>query len=431
MTDDPAAPESLEDVQDEAADTVEDHDSASMFARKEIIQTLKDRFRAKDRDVQRQLLNRYNTMSRRDFLKLLGFTAGSAAVVGSTGWLMGKKVFSDTTDKTITGMQGSGYETIQASGQVIRVNAGETWENKLIDMSTGQHIVVVAKDSNWTIRNIGFDGPDTSGRGNSFFGIADTGNGESLMENVYLGDGASTGNSGSSTGHGTNGIWADPAHNGHITLCGCNVRGMTDNGVYGSAPGSNGNGQRGTIHIDNSVAANNYVSQFRLADGCKITNSVAWNDSSAQHNGRCFWGWPTPAGNQIEIIGCHFDSGPYPGAIHLGRDGRRTLVYMENTQHDGIRERGNVNIEDGGGNGNNPDTSVEVNAPTTAKEAAQGGNSCGEFPDTDGGDSGDGGGSDRDPDTDDGSPGGGSSDDEDSGSDGPPDPDDVEIAPPC
>ncbi len=379
MTDDPAAPESLEDVQDEAADTVEDHDSASIFTKKEILLTLKDRFRAKKPQTQTRLLSAYkDDVSRRDFLKLLGFTMGGAVVASGTGWLMGKKVFSDHTDKTITGMQTGSPDTITASGQTIRVGAGETWSDKLVDMSGG-YITVIAKDSNWTIRNIGFDGQDTSGRGNTFFGVADTGNGESLIENVYLGDGASTGNAGSSTGHGTSGIWADPDHNGHINIGAANVQGMSDNGIYGSAPGSNGNGQRGTIHIDNCVGSNCHVAQFRLADGCTCTNSMAWNDDSFPYSGRCFWGWPTMAGNRIEIIGCQFDSGSYNGAIHLGRSKGPTEVYMENTQHDGIQERGNVNIEDGGGNGNDVNLDMEVNAPVTARKAANGEAEGGDF----------------------------------------------------
>ena len=294
----------------------------------------------------------FDAVGRRDVLKT---TAAAAVAAGG-----------------LSGSASANYNTIQANGQTIHIDSGETWENVLIDMSTGNDIAISATGTNWTIRNIGIQGMDTSDIGRTYFGVADTGGNTSTIENVYIGDGSTSGNQ-QPTGHGTSGIWVSPDHSGHLDIRYVNVQGMADNGIYGSAPGSNSNGQRGTIHIDSCYASNCHVAQFRLADGCTVSNSVAFNDGSYQYNGRCFWGWPTRNGNRIEILDCDFDSGSYNNAVHLdgGTDGT-IQAYMAGTQHDGLQTDSRTQLTTGSGNGNNPDLSVPAGVPTSAEQAASG-----------------------------------------------------------
>ncbi len=370
MTDADPSPESFDDVEDEAADTVEDHDSASIFTKKEILLTLKDRFRAKDQDIQQQFLDNYRAMSRRDFLKLLGFTMGGAAVVGGSGWLMGKKVFSDHTDRTLTGMQGGGgYDTVKASGQTINIGDGETYQNVLIDLTTGSGVTLYPRHStNWTIRNVGLKGyNEASGFRVS---VSDAGNGASLIECLYMGDGSAK------VGdfvHGPGAIFMGPEHSGQLTFRYCNVQGYPNNGFYCS------NGP-GTVTFDTCFGKNNGVSTFRCKSrGDKITNCVAYNDNTeygwyqrqndyAEENGRPVWAW-TPAGMTIQKS--HFKAGPYPSVIVVSSDA--SPVQFESGAYSGSIT-GPVNV--GSEVGNTPVIDIPAGIPTDAEMAASG--NCGD-----------------------------------------------------
>ncbi len=284
-------------------------------------------------------------IDRRSYLTMAGIAsvAGAGAIAG---------VGSATAEE---------YEVIEARGQLIWVEDGETFENKIIDFSSGSYARIVTRGSGWTIRNIGFKGTH---RTDYHAIVASCDGGRGLIENIYLGDGCIRPNQYSS--HGQCGIFVHRTHAGHIDIRNCNIQEWPNNGIYASAPEYEGGG---TIHIDNCYAANNYVSSYRLAtDGSKVTNSVAYNDGG-RYRGRCFWGWPP---GELEIENCDFDSGPYSGAIHVGRSSGRTRLTIRDSQYDSIRERGTVNINDAGGNGSNPDLSMPDGIPTSPEEAAGG-----------------------------------------------------------
>ncbi|ELY67136.1 right-handed parallel beta-helix repeat-containing protein [Natrinema versiforme] len=290
-------------------------------------------------------------LDRRSYLKL----TGAASVVGG-GLATGSAAAAED------------YEVIEASNEWYRLDDGEVFENKIIDFSNGNWFGLYARDStNWTIRNVGFVGTHRHDR--HAIAVADVGGNTSTIENVYMGDGCIRPSSYSS--HGQCGIWVAPEHSGHIDIRNCNVQDWPNNGIYASAPGYNGNG--GTVHIDSCYAANNYVSSFRLSsDGSKCTNSVAYNDGNGRYNGRCFWGWNP---GRMEVSNCDFSSGSYNNAIHLGRNGETTRISIDNTQFDGISQRGNVQLSRGSGLGSNPDLSMPEGVPTSAEEAASGGSS--------------------------------------------------------
>ncbi|OAQ54445.1 hypothetical protein HTG_02535 [Natrinema mahii] len=261
------------------------------------------------------------------------------------------------------------YEVIEAQGQTITLEEGETWENKLIDMTTGQDIVVTAHSSDWTIRNVGFKGENTSGTGSATFGISDTGNGTSTVENVYLGDGASTGNT-NPNGHGQTAFWVAPDHNGHIDFENVNIQNFSDNAIYGSAPGNKGGG---TIHIDSSFAANCYVSHFRLGtEGSKVTNSSVYVDESNGYVGRGIWAW---APGTVEVEGCQIEMNGQNTAIDAGANGNPTEVVVADSEYDekaGVAEHAGSTVELGDGVGTDPEAVIPSGVPTSPEEAASG-----------------------------------------------------------
>lgn len=257
------------------------------------------------------------------------------------------------------------YEVREASGQTITVGDGESLENIIFDMSTGETVTITAKGTNWTIRNIGFDGEDTSGVGNAVFGLADSGGGSSTFENIYMGDGAAEGNEESSTGYGTTAVWVDPSHTGHIEASNLYISAFPDNGFYASED------YTGTITVTDSYGHDNYVATWRGQDGVTFWNCVAYNDSGYGYNGRCAWLWR----GEVTLNGCDFLEGSYAGdCIHAGRDdGSAMTLNIEDTEHTGISETGSVTVNDQGGNGSDPDLSVPTGVPTSAREAASGG----------------------------------------------------------
>ncbi|ELZ21206.1 hypothetical protein [Natrinema limicola] len=296
---------------------------------------------------------RNSGLTRRNYVRSLAAVATATTAIGGAGSAAAK----------------DDYEVIKAQGQTITIDAGQTWENKLIDMTTGQDIVITAHSSDWTIRNIGFKGENTSGTGSATFGISDTAGGTCTVENVYLGDGASTGN-GNPNGHGQTAFWAAPDHSGHIDFTNVNIQGFADNAIYGSAPGNNGGG---TIHIDSSFAANCYVSHFRLAtEGSKVTNSSVYVDSSEGYVGRGIWAW---APGTIEVENCQLEMNGQNNAIVAGANGKPTEVVVKKSDYDkqaGIAEHSGSNVKLGNNVGTSPEAVIPDGVPTSPEEAASG-----------------------------------------------------------
>lgn len=297
---------------------------------------------------------RNSGLTRRNYVRSLAAVATAATAIGGAG----------------TAAAEGDYEVIEAQGQTITIDAGETWENKLIDMTTGQDIVITAHSSDWTIRNIGFKGKNTSGTGTATFGISDTNGGTCTVENVYLGDGSSTGN-GNPNGHGQTAFWVAPDHNGHIDFKNVNIQNFADNAIYGSAPGNKGGG---TIHIDSSYAANCYVSHFRLAtEGSKVTNSSVYVDASEGYVGRGIWGW---APGTIEVDNCQIQMNGQNKAIVAGANGNPTEISVTESDYDdqaGITEAAGSTVQLGENVGTDPKAVIPDGVPTSPEEAASGG----------------------------------------------------------
>ncbi|AGB39127.1 hypothetical protein Natoc_3395 [Natronococcus occultus SP4] len=290
------------------------------------------------------------SLTRRNYVQSLAAVATAAVSVGATG----------------TAAADEEYEVIEADGQTVTISDGETWENKLIDMTTGGDIIINAEGTDWTIRNVGFHGENTSGAGSATFGVADTGGGTSTVENVYLGDG-SDGRNGSGTGHGQTAFWVNPDHSGHIDFQNLNIQGFADNAIYASAPG---NGGGGTVHIDSCFAANCYVSHFRIAtEGSRVTNSSVLVDQDG-FEGRGIWAW---APGTVEVEGCQIEMNGANTAIDAGANGNGTDVVVSNTDYDegaGVAEHDGSTVQLEDDVGTDPEAFVPEGVPRSAEEAA-------------------------------------------------------------
>ncbi|WP_049923638.1 hypothetical protein [Halopiger djelfimassiliensis] len=294
---------------------------------------------------------RNTELTRRNYVRSFAAVAAAATSLGAAGTVAAQ----------------DDYEVIEAANQTVQISSGETFENKLIDMTTGQDIIITASGSDWTIRNVGFKGENTSGTGSATFGIYDTG-GSSTVENVYLGDGSDSRN-GSSSGHGQTAFWVNPDHSGHIDFRNVNIQNFADNAIYASAPGTGGGG---TIHIDRSFAANCYVSHFRLAtEGSKVTNSSVYIDDEG-YQGRGIWAW---APGTIEVDNCQLEMNGQNVAIDAGANGSATEVVVTETDYDeqaGIQEHAGSTVQLGDSVGTDPEAFIPSGVPTSPEEAASG-----------------------------------------------------------
>lgn len=295
--------------------------------------------------------NRNSELTRRSFVGSVAAVATATAGLGVVGSASGEE-----------------YEVLEAQGQTIQIESGESWENKLVDMTTGQDITIIAEGSDWSVRNVGFEGQNTSGTGSATFGVADTGGGTSTIENVYLGDGSDERN-GSSTGHGQTAFWVNPEHSGQLEFERLNIQGFADNAIYGSAPGGAGGG---TVHIDSCFAANCYVSHYRVAtEGSSIRNSSVLVDGDG-FSGRGIWAWSP---GTIEVEGCQIEMNGHHQSIVAGANGQGTNVTVSDTDYDangGITEDAGSSVELASDVDTDPEAFVPEGVPTSPDEAATG-----------------------------------------------------------
>ena len=295
----------------------------------------------------------FDTIDRRNFLK------ATAAATVAAGGVAGSASAQD-------------YDTIQASGQTIYVGAGETWENKLVDLSTGNGFTLIIEGGNSTVRNIGFEGIY---RADGFIISITAPSGSVLVENVYIGDGATK--EGSSFTHGPGAIFYHRDAGANVTFRDCNVQGYPNNGFYCSNSASGG-----SITWENCYAKNNGVASYRGADGGdEIINCVAYNDDTEPYfpgrmedSGRPVWAWnPGP----ITIENSEFHSGmgsnTYPYALVAGANGDPSQINYNSGDYVGdIQEAHGSSINIAGAVGSSPALNPPASCPTSATEAASG-----------------------------------------------------------
>ncbi len=293
-------------------------------------------------------------LHRRSYMKLAGVTTATAALASGVG-------MADSAE----------YEVVEASGQIVRIGRGDTYENKLIDLTTGEDFLILIEGGDSVVRNIGFKGLF---RGAQFIFSLTAPSGDVLIENIYLGDGATK--EGESFVHGPGAVFMHRESNADVTFRHCNVQGYPNNGFYCSNTASGG-----SVRFENCFGKNNGVSTFRCASGNDvIENCVAYNDNTdygpgyggyVETNGRPVWVWN---GGTVTIRNSQFADGPYPYAMVAGANGAAGRATFESGAYQGSIQRASGSTVDvASAVSNDPDLSVPDGVPTSAEEAAAGG----------------------------------------------------------
>ncbi|MEY7848448.1 hypothetical protein AB7C87_04510 [Natrarchaeobius sp. A-rgal3] len=260
----------------------------------------------------------------------------------------------------------SAYDTVTVGNgnrYVCEIGAGETLENTLFDVTApGAGVTIVAKQSDWTIRNVAVEGEVDMGNA-TILGVADTDGATSRIENVYLGDGSVY------EEKGATGIWVDPDHDGHLEIERVNVQDMSDNAFYCSAPGTDW-GSGGTVALRECYAANSWVSQYRVAEGSLENCVAAVTDDREYRRGRGLWAWsPGP----VDVEGCQFAMNGHHYSFVAGANDDGSRIDVRDTGWDDefyggwtTNGDGTVNFEDG--NDTDPKRKVPDGCPTSPED---------------------------------------------------------------
>ncbi|MFH5797838.1 hypothetical protein [Haladaptatus sp. CMAA 1911] len=304
-------------------------------------------------------------LARRSYLKLTGATAVAAAGTSMVSTVAAAKE----------------YETITVPANTARqftVGSGETFENKLIDISApGADVRIVASGSDWTIRNVGFTGEaDTSGPhspGKNLGGYPNliTASGTGTIEHVYLGDGVS----GDMVRKGAIGIPMSFA--GHIDISEVTMNGWTGNAIYAGGAAKSGGGG-GTLAFDRCLLKNNNISHLRVAtDGTTVKNTVIYNTNDVPlHpinggvvNSRGVYDGYGTTSDVVTFENCDIDctEADTNGAASALVAAHTTFEVKNSQVKGGLI--GNVETTNVG---SNPSHEAPDGAPTTATEAASG-----------------------------------------------------------
>jgi hypothetical protein len=247
-----------------------------------------------------------------------------------------------------------------------RIGDGETFENTLIDITAeGATYLIYASGSDWTVRNVAVRGVwDEFEKAEPFIALVDDGS-TGVIENVYLGDGATD-----DSYPGSTGIYVGKAHAGTLEIDRVNIQGFPDNAIYASTPGhtdeyDSGTGGGGEVHITNSYAADCRAAHFRIGtDGSYCRNCVAVGGD------RGFIG----RFQHTEAYDCDFSGGRF-GDVVVGAPGWETSdtasVSVENTRYESTNLYWDGN-ELTGSSAGQPRTEPPAGVPRTPEEAASG-----------------------------------------------------------
>ncbi|MFC6767461.1 hypothetical protein [Natrinema soli] len=296
-------------------------------------------------------------LHRRSYMKLAGATTAAATFTGAA---------SAVEDD---------YEVVEARGQTVTVNRGETYENKLIDLTTGESFLIMVNGADSAVRNIGFKGLY---RGDSFMISINAGKGDILFENIYLGDGATK--EGASFVHGPGAVFMHRGSEADLTFRNCNVQGYPNNGFYCS-----NTPYGGSVRFERCFGKNNGVTTFRCGgEDDEIVDCVAYNDDTdygrgyggyGETNGRPVWVWN---GGTVTIRNSHFADGPYPYSLVAGANGSAGNVDFQSGGYRGqIRQANGSTVSIGSDISSEPDLSIPDGVPTTPEEAASGAETAG------------------------------------------------------
>ncbi|WP_458209004.1 hypothetical protein [Haladaptatus sp. NG-SE-30] len=195
------------------------------------------------RELENEKTSNGSLLNRRSYLKAAGAAVAATGAAGVGGLASAAE-----------------YETVTVSAgehKAIEVGDGQTYENKLIDVSAeGAGVAFTTSGNGWTIRNVGIKGEHS---GESFIMMpgVESPDGEGLIENVYMGDGIRERQSGG-------GVWvnANMPHQGVITVRRTHIAKTVNNGLYASGPGSQG--ATGITNVEDSYFHSNNIANIRM-----------------------------------------------------------------------------------------------------------------------------------------------------------------------
>lgn len=195
------------------------------------------------------LIDRYRSrlggiVDRREYLKLTGATAATVTTARRAGAAVGVE-----------------YDVLAVSpGETLRrtIESGAVLENLLIDVSAdGAAVEITARGRDWTIRNVGIAGRcDVAGARPLSAAVSVGGSG--LIDNVYLGDGAS--------GDDGIGIRVSPDHAGELMIRRTTVEDWTAGGIRAGPPDESEQGDaNGIVRVEDCLVRNNAATNVQLA----------------------------------------------------------------------------------------------------------------------------------------------------------------------
>jgi len=284
------------------------------------------------------------------------FLASTAAV--STGALLGGTQTAAAAD----------YEKITVgAGETFtkQLSDGETWENKLIDITAdGASYSIRAHANNWTIRNIGFRGQlDKQAKPDSqiFTLKVPSADATGVLENIYH-EGTTYSRSYNTQ---PSGFYVFPDHAGDIEARGLHLTNFPSHALYGSAPGNPPShswqeGGGGTVRVHDSYTADMENSGWRLGTtGSYIENCVSFRTS------RGLWAYY----EDIEARDCDLGENNRDIVVGSGSYSKSATVTVENTRYE-TTSTPNGSIS--GSSAGTPQERVPDACPTSPKEAASG-----------------------------------------------------------
>jgi len=268
--------------------------------------------------------------------------------------------------------------TVPAGGhRSFSVGDGETLENLLVDITaSGATCSFNATANNWTMRNIGVRGKQSSDGTLVTISVPDSGS-TGTLENCYFGDGQEYQ---SSTDAQAVGIWVDAtgsnAHLGTLQLNNVHLGGFINNGLYASGTAVQQGSSAGDTVLDGCYFRSNNIAQVRISHtGDIVRNSVIIaredevvaegpDDGGRVKNGRGIWGHDGWGEVQVENCDIYSDWGA------LVTDSQTGMVATDCRVHGGISA--DVDTQNVTGS---PDLTPPAGAPMTAVEAASGSSS--------------------------------------------------------
>lgn len=254
------------------------------------------------------------------------------------------------------------------------VGPGKSFRNKLIDATAdGATLNIITEGNGWEVKCIGVRGAVNSDRTIK----VNTDGGSGLIENVYLGDGATHE---SHAGTRPTAIWTHWEHSGDVTVRNVNAQGWRKGAIAANNPGTPSghpnDGKGGTVKVEDSYFNSNEIADVRLgSDGSYAENCVM---ASTIHRG--VWGY---YGN-TSLRNCDVHGHVIVGHNQYGTGAEMELV---NTRVGGMIATKTSSDNIIGNSAGEPRSRMPDGVPTSAEQAATCGGRDGK--DGSGGDTGD------------------------------------------